>query len=93
MEGGPKYSRLIHAMTMKGIKVNRKVLADLALNHPEVFEAFVKDAMKNMELPITEHDKPKKKPAVKEAAPKKDAAPKAEKKPAAKKAPAKKKEA
>jgi len=29
----------IHA---KGIELNRKVLADLAMNHPEAFEAVVK---------------------------------------------------
>ena len=31
---GLSYSRFIHAVAQKGIGLNRKVLADLALNHP-----------------------------------------------------------
>ena len=29
------------AVNAKGIKLNRKVLADLAMNHPEAFKAVV----------------------------------------------------
>ena len=28
-----------------GIEINRKVLADLAMNHPEAFKAIVKKAL------------------------------------------------
>ena len=38
---GMPYSRFMHAMSQKGIELNRKVLADLALNHPDTFKAIV----------------------------------------------------
>lgn len=38
-----KYSRLIGGMTQKNVKLNRKVLADLALHHEKAFEAVVKE--------------------------------------------------
>ncbi len=38
---GITYSRLIHALAAKGIELNRKVLADLAMNHPSTFKAIV----------------------------------------------------
>lgn len=43
---GTTYSRLIHALSTKEIDLNRKVLADLAMNHPEAFAAVVKSATK-----------------------------------------------
>lgn len=39
---GTTYSKLIGAMTKKQIKIDRKVLADLAQNHPTAFERVVK---------------------------------------------------
>ena len=39
---GTTYSRLINALNQKNITLNRKVLADMAMNHPEVFEEIVK---------------------------------------------------
>lgn len=42
---GLSYSRFIHALGQKGIELNRKALADLALNHPGAFKAIV-DAAK-----------------------------------------------
>lgn len=39
---GTTYSRLMHSLKEKNIGLNRKVLADLAMNHPESFEAIVK---------------------------------------------------
>ncbi len=36
------YSEFIGKINKKGIELNRKVLADLAMNHPEAFEAVVK---------------------------------------------------
>ncbi|CAN5463489.1 50S ribosomal protein L20 [soil metagenome] len=41
---GTTYSRLMHAMRLQNIMINRKVLANLAMNHPEVFTAVVKQA-------------------------------------------------
>ena len=35
------YSRLINGLTKAGIEVDRKVLADLAVNEPEAFNAMV----------------------------------------------------
>ena len=38
---GMTYSEFIGKMNTKGIALNRKVLADLALNEPKAFEAIV----------------------------------------------------
>ena len=38
---GMTYSEFIGKMNAKGIALNRKVLADLALNEPKAFEAIV----------------------------------------------------
>jgi large subunit ribosomal protein L20 len=38
---GLSYSQFIHKLDEKEIKLNRKVLADLALNNPEAFKAIV----------------------------------------------------
>jgi large subunit ribosomal protein L20 len=39
---GTTYSKLIHALSTKDISLNRKVLADLAMNNPQTFSAVVK---------------------------------------------------
>jgi large subunit ribosomal protein L20 len=39
---GMSYSELMGKLKKSGIDLNRKVLADLAMNHPEAFEAVVK---------------------------------------------------
>ena len=39
---GMSYSQFIDKINKKGIVLNRKVLADLAMNHPDAFEAVVK---------------------------------------------------
>lgn len=41
---GTSYSRLMGDLRKKGIEINRKVLADLAMNHPEAFKAVVNSA-------------------------------------------------
>lgn len=41
---GTTYSRLIHGLKQQNIELNRKVLADLAMNHPEAFAEVVKKA-------------------------------------------------
>ncbi|MBN1231553.1 MAG: 50S ribosomal protein L20 [Anaerolineales bacterium] len=38
---GTTYSRLIHALKVSDIKLNRKMLADLAVRDPEAFTAVV----------------------------------------------------
>lgn len=40
-ELGLSYSQLIAGMKKKGINLDRKVLADLAVNNPEAFKAIV----------------------------------------------------
>jgi large subunit ribosomal protein L20 len=41
---GTTYSRLISALEKKEVVINRKILADLAANHPEAFAEVVKFA-------------------------------------------------
>ena len=41
-EHGMSYSQFMGALNKSGVELNRKVLADLAMNHPEAFEAVVK---------------------------------------------------
>lgn len=43
---GISYSRLIHQLSEKDVQLNRKVLADLAMNHPETFKAVVDSVKK-----------------------------------------------
>jgi large subunit ribosomal protein L20 len=38
---GMSYSQLMGGLKKAGIELNRKVLADLALNHPEAFKGIV----------------------------------------------------
>ena len=38
---GMSYSQLMGALSKAGIEINRKVLADLAVNNPEAFKAIV----------------------------------------------------
>lgn len=38
---GMSYSVFIGALNKSGIELNRKVLADLAMNHPDAFKAVV----------------------------------------------------
>jgi large subunit ribosomal protein L20 len=39
---GTTYSRLIDGLNKKGLGINRKVLADIAMNEPAVFTSIVK---------------------------------------------------
>jgi len=43
---GVSYSKLMGMLNAQNIEINRKVLADLAMNHPEAFKAVVKKATK-----------------------------------------------
>ena len=40
-EHGLSYSQLIHKLDEANVGLNRKVLADLAMNHPDTFKAVV----------------------------------------------------
>jgi len=40
---GMSYSEFMGKINKKGISLNRKVLADLAMNHPKAFEAIVNE--------------------------------------------------
>lgn len=41
---GTTYSKLMHMLSSKGIALNRKALADLAMHDPATFTAVVKEA-------------------------------------------------
>jgi large subunit ribosomal protein L20 len=43
---GMSYSQFMGAVHKSGIELNRKVLADLAMNHPEAFKAVVDSVKK-----------------------------------------------
>ena len=38
---GMSYSKFMHALSQKDISLNRKVLADLAMNHPDTFKSII----------------------------------------------------
>ena len=40
-EEGMTYSQFINKLSVKGIELNRKVLADLAMNNPESFKTLI----------------------------------------------------
>lgn len=44
---GLSYSRLMHGLNQQGIALNRKVLADMALHHPDTFKAIVASVKSN----------------------------------------------
>jgi len=45
-EHGMSYSVLMGKLAEKNIAINRKTLADLAMNHPEAFKAVLQEAAK-----------------------------------------------
>ena len=42
--GGLTYSKFIHALSKSGIKLDRKILAEIAYDNPEAFKTIVKKA-------------------------------------------------
>ncbi len=42
---GVKYSRFIYQMSVKHVDVNRKMLSEIAIHNPSVFESIVKQVM------------------------------------------------
>lgn len=45
-ENGTTYSRLVKQLEDAGVKLDRKILAELAANHPKTFESLVKTTAK-----------------------------------------------
>lgn len=45
---GLNYSKFIYGLKKANILINRKILADLAEKHPEIFEKIVKIAKENL---------------------------------------------
>ena len=45
---GITYSKFINGLNKSGIKLDRKVLADIAYNNPEVFRSIVKKAQSSL---------------------------------------------
>lgn len=50
-ENGLKYSLFICGLSRAGVEVNRKMLADLAVNDPKAFTEFVEIAKKGLTIP------------------------------------------
>ncbi|MBI4569196.1 MAG: 50S ribosomal protein L20 [Planctomycetes bacterium] len=50
---GIAYSRLIDGLKKAKVEVNRKVLADLAVNDPAAFEKYVALAKEHLKTPLT----------------------------------------
>ncbi len=76
---GTKYSTLIHGLSLAHVSVNRKVLADLAINDPKAFKAFVDLALDAIKGNIPVETTVESKSSVKKTAPAKKATPKVEK--------------
>jgi len=47
-QNGLSYSKLIHGLSISKIKLNRKVLADIAVRQPEVFSDIAKTAKESV---------------------------------------------
>lgn len=77
---GMKYSRFIHGLTLANVQVNRKMLADIAVNQPEDFKAYCQLAERALNGETIEQAVVKPKAEVKKAKaePKKAEAPKEE---------------
>jgi large subunit ribosomal protein L20 len=43
-ENDIKYSRFIYGMELAGIRINRKMLADIAVNNPQIFKEITEKA-------------------------------------------------
>lgn len=50
-ENGLKYSLFICGLSRAGVEINRKMLADLAVNDPKAFTEFVEIAKKGLTMP------------------------------------------
>ena len=48
MSYGISYSRFIYGMNKAGIALNRKILSEMAINDPQVFELIVTSSKKQL---------------------------------------------
>lgn len=55
-ENGLKYSLFICGLSRMGVEVNRKMLADLAVNDPKAFTEFVEIAKKGLTMPAVKNE-------------------------------------
>lgn len=55
-ENGLKYSLFICGLSRMGVEVNRKMLADLAVNDPKAFTEFVEIAKKGLAMPAVKNE-------------------------------------
>ncbi len=46
---GLRYNEFIHGLKLAGVRINRKMLADLAVNDPEAFRSYVETAKSALE--------------------------------------------
>ena len=53
MQHGIQYSRFIHGLKLSGVELNRKMLSEIAIHHPDVFAEIV-DIARGA---VTEHQK------------------------------------
>ncbi|WP_036222709.1 50S ribosomal protein L20 [Mesoaciditoga lauensis] len=45
---GLKYSDLIHGLNLAGVAINRKMLSDMAVSDPQMFDSYVEIAKKHL---------------------------------------------
>ena len=60
---GLSYSRLINGLNLAGVEINRKMLADIAVNDPQGFTAIADTAKKGLNGEVKPEAKPEKKAA------------------------------
>ena len=49
---GISYSNLIHGLQLAGVDINRKMLSELAVSRPEIFEQIVDKVRENSSEPV-----------------------------------------
>lgn len=70
---GMSYSRMINGLKQAGVEINRKMLADIAVNDSEGFKSICETAEKGLKGELTPSAKPEKKETQKKEEPKKEA--------------------
>ncbi len=48
---GIKYSDLIHGLNLAGVAINRKMLSEVAISDPDMFNSYVEIAKKHLSTP------------------------------------------
>ncbi|MDI3472525.1 MAG: large subunit ribosomal protein [Thermotogaceae bacterium] len=52
-QNGLKYSQFIHGLKLSGVTINRKMLADLAVNDPAAFTKYVEIAKEALNVEVS----------------------------------------